>query len=104
MNYRKQGLSLNLKNLDYWMEMFNDLKSIWPILLVLLFSTIIKLWNQNALYQRENTEKFKTMINNISRFILVTLLALLYLLSMLSYSLNAYPKKEVIEYITNWGI
>lgn len=94
---------LNLKGLDYWMEMFNDLKSIWPMLLVLLFSSIINLWNQNALYQRENTEKFKTIINNISRFILVTLFALLYLLSMLSYSLNAYPKKEVIEYITNWG-
>lgn len=94
---------MSLKDLDSWMEIFNNLKGIWSILLAPLLFSIIKLWNQNDLYRRENTEKFKTIINNILRFILVTLAALIYLLSMVLYSLNAYPKKEVVDYIINWN-
>lgn len=43
------------------------------------------------------------VLKNTWLFILMTISALIYLVSMIFFSLSVYPKKEVIKYITNWG-
>ncbi len=58
--------------------------------------------NKNDLYQTRNVEKIKMVLKITRLFILMTIGALIYLVSMIFFSLNAYPKDEVMEYISEW--
>lgn len=58
--------------------------------------------NKNDLYQTRNVEKIKMVLKITRLFILMTIGALIYLVSMIFFSLNTYPKDEVMEYISEW--
>lgn len=58
--------------------------------------------NKKDLYQTRNVEKIKMVLKITRLFILMTIGAWIYLVSMIFFSLNAYPKDEVMEYISEW--
>lgn len=72
---------------------------IWLLILVYFVFNILKLLNKNDLHQSKNVENMKMLLKNTLLFTLMTVAAIVYLLGMFSLSLNAYPKKEVLQYI-----
>ncbi|MDW5472692.1 hypothetical protein SAZ06_14280 [Staphylococcus equorum] len=93
---------MSLKDIEFWMSLYNNLKDVWLLILIPSVISIVKLLNKNDLYQTRNIEKIKMVLKNTWLFILMTLVALIYLVSMIFFSLSAYPKDEVIEYISKW--
>lgn len=84
------------------MNLSDKLKDVWFFILIPVVISIIKLLNKNDLYQTRNVEKIKLILKNTWLFILMTIAALIYLVSMISFSLSAYPKAEVMQYISKW--
>lgn len=93
---------MSLKDIEFWMGLYNNLKDVWFLILIPIVISIVKLLNKNDLYQTRNVEKIKMVLKNTWLFILMTIAALIYLVSMVFFSLSAYPKDEVMEYISKW--
>ena len=93
---------MNLKDIEFWIELYDGFKDTGFIILFPILYAIIKLLNQNKLYQREKSEKIKTFLNNTLSFIFITIVAFAYLSIMVLYSLSAHPQEEVTKYVTNW--
>lgn len=88
--------------MELWIGLYNSIKDIWFVIFIPVVISIIKLLNKNDLYQSENIEKLKMIFKNTWLFILMTIAALIYLLTMISFSLMAYPKEGYVEYLSNW--
>lgn len=93
---------MSLKDIEFWMSLYDILKDVWFLILIPIVISIVKLLNKNDLYQTRNVEKIKMVLKNTRLFILITIGALIYLVSMIFFSLSAYPKDEVMEYISKW--
>lgn len=90
---------MNIKDIKIWTTLFSSIKEIWLLILVYFVFNILKLLNKNDLHQSKNVENMKILLKNTLLFTLMTVAAIVYLLGMFSLSLNAYPKKEVLQYI-----
>lgn len=90
---------MNIKDIEIWTTLFSSIKEIWLLILVYFVFNILKLLNKNDLHQSKNVENMKILLKNTLLFTLMTVAAIVYLLGMFSLSLNAYPKKEVLQYI-----
>lgn len=93
---------MSIKDIEFWMNLSDKLKDVWFFILIPVVISIIKLLNKNDLYQTRNVEKIKLILKNTWLFILMTIAALIYLVSMISFSLSGYPKVEVMQYISKW--
>lgn len=93
---------MSLKDIEFWMSLNDNFKGMWFLIFIPIIISVIKLLNKNDLYQTRNVEKIKLVIKNGWLFILITVVALIYLVSMISFSLSAYPKDEVMEYLSTW--
>lgn len=95
------GFNLSLKNMDFLIDLYKNFNEVGIFALLFIIYAFIQFLSQNILYKRQKIERVKTLIGNIMLYIFITLAALMYLLVMISYSLSAYPKEEVIKYITD---
>lgn len=93
---------MNFKDIEILLNIFNNFKDIWIVILIPAIVTIIKGLNKNYLHQSKKVEKFKMIFKNLWLFILITVAALTYLLIMISFSLKAYPTDEVSKYLSTW--
>lgn len=93
---------MNLKDIESLLNIFNNFKDVWIVILIPVIVTIIKVLNKNNLHQSKKIEKLKTVFKNLWLFILITVVALIYLLIMISFSLKSYPTKEVSKYLSSW--
>lgn len=93
---------MSINDIEFWMNLSDKLKDVWFFILIPVVISIIKLLNKNDLYPTRNVEKIKLILKNTWLFILMTIAALIYLVSMISFSLSGYPKAEVMQYISKW--
>lgn len=87
--------------MDFLIDLYKNFNEVGIFALLFIIYAFIQFLSQNTLYKRQKIERVKTLIGNIMLYIFITLAALMYLLVMISYSLSAYPKEEVIKYITD---
>ncbi|MGC9598760.1 hypothetical protein ACO2FD_12260 [Staphylococcus epidermidis] len=90
------------KNMDFLIDLYKNFNEVGIFAVIYIIYALIQILSQNILYKRQKMERVKTLIINIILYIFITLVALMYLLAMIFYSLSAYPKEEVIKYITDW--
>lgn len=76
---------MSLKDIEFWMSLYNNLKDVWFLILIPIVISIVKLLNKNDLYQNLNVEKIKMVLKNTRLFILMTIGALIYLVSMIFF-------------------
>lgn len=76
---------MSLKDIEFWMSLYDILKDVWFLILILIVISIVKLLNKNDLYQTRNVEKIKMVLKNTRLFILITIGALIYLVSMIFF-------------------
>ncbi|EVH40229.1 hypothetical protein T931_02734 [Staphylococcus aureus OCMM6075] len=86
---------MSLKDIEFWMSLYDILKDVWFLILIPIVISIVKLLNKNDLYQTRNVEKIKMVLKNTRLFILITIGALIYLVSMIFFSLSAYLKTKL---------
>lgn len=87
--------------LDFLLHLYKNFNEVGIFALLFIIYAFIQFLSQNILYKRQKIERVKTLISNVMLYIFITLAALMYLLAMIFYSLSAYPKEEVIKYITD---
>ena len=90
------------KNMDFLIDLYKNFNEVGIFAVIYIIYALIQILSQNILHKRQKMERVKTLISNIMLYIFITLVALMYLLAMIFYSLSAYPKEEVIKYITDW--
>lgn len=88
--------------MDFLIDLYKNFNEVGIFAVIYIIYALIQILSQNILYKRQKMERVKTLIINIILYIFITLVALMYLLAMIFYSLSAYPKEEVIKYITDW--
>ncbi|EVO23273.1 hypothetical protein P103_02741, partial [Staphylococcus aureus M1043] len=50
---------MSLKDIEFWMSLYDILKDVWFLILIPIVISIVKLLNKNDLYQTRNVEKIK---------------------------------------------
>ncbi|WP_231138627.1 hypothetical protein, partial [Staphylococcus capitis] len=96
------GVNVYFKNMDFLIDLYKNFNKVGIFAVIYIIYALIQILSQNILHKRQKMERVKTLISNIMLYIFITLVALMYLLAMIFYSLSAYPKEEVIKYITDW--
>ncbi|MGU3219039.1 hypothetical protein ACVXZ0_18300 [Staphylococcus aureus] len=53
---------MSLKDIEFWMSLYDILKDVWFLILIPIVISIVKLLNKNDLYQTRNVEKIKMVL------------------------------------------
>ncbi|OJT31148.1 hypothetical protein BSF33_13370 [Staphylococcus ureilyticus] len=93
---------MNMKYVELWVSLYNNIKEIWIIILVSCGITFINFLRSKELYQTNNW-KIKSVFKRIGEYIGIAFVSLVYLLIMIALSFVPYPKSEVSNYISDWN-
>lgn len=59
-----KDINNSIKDIEFWMSLYNNLKDVWFLILMPVIITIVKLLNKNDLCQTRNVEKIKPVLKN----------------------------------------
>ncbi|MCJ0925090.1 hypothetical protein MTW91_07385 [Mammaliicoccus sciuri] len=91
---------MDFKDIEILSNVINNFKDVWIGIFLLVILKTINFLNKDNFHQSKKVEKLKIIIKNLCLFILVTLVALLYLVTMFLLTLTEYPVEEVVEYLS----